>query len=84
MTHQEWYRTKKGLISTVYSAQKRKSKSRGMPSPTYSKDELSDWLYSNPLFHALFNNYVNNGYDSKLRPSVDRLDDNLSYCFENI
>jgi len=84
MLHQEWYRTKTGIISTIYSAQKRKSKDRGMELPSYTKQELSDWLYSKDTFHQLFNEYVNSGYSSKLRPSIDRIDDNKPYIFSNI
>ena len=84
MTHQEWYRTKAGIISTIYSAQKRKSIDRGMPTPSYSKEELREWLMSKELFHKLFNDYVNAGYESFSRPSIDRVDDNKPYTFDNI
>ena len=55
-----------------------------MPSPSYTKEELTDWLYSKTKFHDLFNDYVLSDYTSDKRPSIDRIDDNQGYSFGNI
>lgn len=80
----KYYRTKKGLISSIYGGQKGSSKRRGHHLPTYSKKELEDWVYSQPLFHVLFDNWKRLDYQKEYRPSVDRKDDALGYTMSNI
>ena len=50
----------------------------------YSKEEFRKWLYSQPLFFELYNNWVNNEYDKNLTPSVDRINSSISYKMSNI
>jgi hypothetical protein len=76
-------KTEKGVIRVIYKTQKLHSKDRGHPLPAYSKKELAEWMYKNG-FKELYNNWVKNGYDNKLKPSIDRLDDNKPYTFDNI
>ena len=52
--------------------------------PEYSKEEFRKWLYSQPLFFELYNNWVNNEYDKNLTPSVDRINSSISYKMSNI
>ena len=77
-------KTKIGVISQIYSGQKLSSKRRGHNPPTYTKQELSDWLMNDWLFDLLYTNWVNCGYITDIRPSVDRLDDIKGYTFSNI
>ena len=77
-------RTKKGMTGVMYDSQRSNSKTRGHPMPTYSKKELREWLYSQELFHHLYNLWVVSNYDKMLKPSVDRLEDDLPYSFSNI
>lgn len=77
-------RTKKGVINTIYRSQKSSSRHRGMPLPTYSIDWLSKWLIEQLLFHELYDRWVNSNYNKYCKPSVDRLDDSLSYTADNI
>lgn len=77
-------RTKKGLITNIYNHQKLKSKKRGYNLPTYSKQELKDWLFSQNNFHVLFDNWKISGFKKHLIPSVDRINDYQSYTMENI
>ena len=77
-------RTKKGLVGKIYGNQRSKSRLRGHPLPTYSKQELKEWLYSKPLFHLLYNNWKRLDYQKDYVPSVDRKDDYLSYSIANI
>lgn len=80
----DYYKTKNGVISRIYLAQKSNSKSRGHVPPAYSKDELKLWLHNNPMFHSLYDNWVLSDYDRFLKPSCDRLNERLPYSFSNI
>lgn len=73
-----------GLIAAIYSGQKQSSKARKHPPPAYSRDELTEWLYSKTSFNNLYDKWVESGFKRKLRPSCDRLDDNKGYSFDNI
>ena len=76
-------RTEKGVIRVIYKTQKSNSKRRGHNPPTYTKEELKEWLYKNG-FKKLYDEWVSSGYDKIKKPSVDRIDDFKSYSFENI
>lgn len=76
--------TKEGLVTKIYSHQKSSSKQRGHKSPAYSKQELSEWLQAQPLFHHLFHLWKVSNYDAMLVPSIDRIDNNIPYSFSNI
>jgi hypothetical protein len=76
-------RTEKGVIRVIYKTQKRNSKIRGHDGPSYSKQELSEWLYNNG-FKNLYYIWVDSGYKKDLKPSVDRIDDFKPYTLDNI
>jgi len=76
--------TKNNLICKIYNNQKVNSKRRKHPPPNYSRVELRDWLFSQQLFHELYNNWKNNNYISDLKPSLDRKNSYLSYTLKNI
>jgi len=78
------HQTKNGLISKIYTNQKCSSRKRGHKEPLYTKAELELWLLAKPLFHKLFNEWVNSGYDRMLSPSVDRKKDDQGYSFGKI
>jgi len=80
----EIIRTKKGLCATLYKTQKHSSKLRGQRPPDYTKEELRSWLYSQTMFHTLYSEWKNSGYQTLLRPSIDRLNEDTHYCFSNI
>ena len=77
-------RTKSGLVHKIYNSQKWNSKMRGHSSPTYSKDELHDWLYSQQLYHELYDNWKRLNFQKDYIPSVDRKDDTIGYAMDNI
>jgi hypothetical protein len=80
----ELRRTKLGLVSSIYGHQKASSIARGHNLPTYTKDELKDWLFSQELFHLLYNNWKILDYQKEYTPSVDRKDDYIGYTMSNI
>ncbi|MCK4706458.1 MAG: hypothetical protein KAT90_13340, partial [Gammaproteobacteria bacterium] len=64
-----YYRTKAGVASSIYGAQKDSSKRRGHPLPNYTKADFSKWLFSNKNFHILFDKWVTSGYLKNEKPS---------------
>jgi len=81
---QEFFRTKDGLIAKIYSSQRGNSKQRKHNPPTYTKQELKEWLFNQDLFHELFDKWVDSGYLKDLIPSVDRKKDDIEYTMDNI
>ncbi len=79
-----YQRTKKGLVVQIYSGQRASSKTRGHSMPEYTRLDLQAWLFEQELFHMLHKDWVESGYDRMLSPSVDRIDDDVHYKFDNI
>jgi hypothetical protein len=77
-------RTRKGFISKTYSSQKLRSKRRGHDLPSYTKEELFRWAFSQSEIISLWDNWVKSGYRKGLRPSIDRIDDSKHYSFDNV
>ncbi len=78
-------RTKLQIISKIYSAQKSTSKHRGHAEPKYTLDELTNYCMNNIEFHTIYDLWTeNNQQDKYMIPSIDRLDNNEGYSFENI
>ena len=77
-------RTKKGLSAQILQNQQRSSKKRNHPKLPYTLEQFRTWLYSQPNFEKLYNNWVKSNYKKNLIPSVDRLDDYKGYSFDNI
>lgn len=73
----------KGVLGEIYDTQKRHNKLRGHGEMPYSKAELKEWCIGNG-FNELFDNWSKSGNKSYLKPSVDRIDDNKGYSFDNI
>jgi hypothetical protein len=77
-------RTKNGVVTVMFSTQKISSIKRNHPKPSYSKQELKDWLFSQKVFHELYDNWVISGYDTYKKPSCDRKDDYKPYTLSNL
>jgi len=73
-----------GVISEIYHGQVARSKTRNHPLPTYTKQGLRSWMMSQKLFIHLYCDWVNSGYMTRFRPSIDRIDDYKGYSFDNI
>lgn len=80
----KYLHTKTGLITQIYGSQRKHSKKRGHPMPDYTKQQLTEWLLSQSLFHKLFNEWAKSGYDRLLIPSCDRKKNALPYTLGNI
>jgi hypothetical protein len=68
----------------MYSNQRKRAKRRKHPMPTYTADEFEEAILAMPLFHTLHSDWVLSGYNKQLVPSIDRLDDDISYTEDNI
>ncbi len=77
-------RTKKGLITRIYTMQISHSKKRGHLPPDYSKAQLSSWLYSQKLFHSLYQHWANSNFKKDFTPTCDRINDKNGYSLNNI
>lgn len=78
-----YYKTLPGLVTRIYNGEISASKQRGHSKPSYSKQELANWLYLQGL-NTLFNTWVKSNYDKNLSPSVDRITSTEGYTFNNI
>lgn len=76
-------KTQEGLVKKIYHNQRMTTGKMGRPAPNYSEKELYDWAVSKGL-EQMWQTWRNSGYDRWLSPSVDRLDNNLSYSLNNI
>ena len=76
--------TKNGLVNSIMKNQRKSCKIRGQEMPTYTLDELKSWVFSQPNFETLFNEWVASGFNRWKKPSIDRIDEKLSYNFSNI
>ena len=77
-------RTKHGLLSTMYNSQKLHSKTRGMPPPKYSLQELRSHFLNDSKFLALYAEWEKSNFKKDLKPSIDRLLNSNPYTIENI
>jgi len=76
--------TRDGFIASLYNSQVSRSKKRGHAKPSYTKSELSAWVYGQVNFDSLYLNWVNSGYSRDKAPSVDRADDYQGYSLSNL
>lgn len=75
----EYKYTFRGYLTQLYSSQKSSSKKRGHQPPNYTKEELGQWIKSQPNFQKLWDNWIMSNYDKMLFPSCDRTSDKLGY-----
>jgi len=79
-----FYRTEKGVLSSIYNSQKNSSIKRNHHQPMYTREQLFSWATSQKIFNELYNQWVASGFETSKRPSVDRLDESKGYSFDNI
>ena len=77
-------RSKHGVALGIMANQIESCKARGYTPPLYSFDELEAWLFSQPVFHSIYDAWVVSGYKKGFKPSVDRINDYISYRLDNI
>lgn len=52
--------------------------------PSYSRNELKEWIFNQAKFYKLYHDWVQSGFVSDLRPSIDRINNEKGYSFDNI
>jgi len=77
-------RSIKGKPRRIYAQQIVSSKGRGDSPPSYTSDELADWMLDQDLYHVIHRSWVASGYDRWLAPSVDRIKSDIGYTMSNI
>ncbi len=77
-------RSERGLCKGLLSNQKTKSKKRGHPPPAYTEEQLFQWMVAQSTFQKLYTAWVDAGYETSLKPSIDRIDDYQPYTLNNI
>lgn len=73
-----------GRLAHIYTTQRSRCLLKGWPLPTYTQQELIDWGMTNPKYLTIYAAWKDSNYLKNLTPSIDRLDDYISYCFSNI
>jgi hypothetical protein len=81
---EKYRRSLKGLVNRMYKGQCIYSKERGHPVPEYSRKEFIDYAIIHPKVIELYEEWVKKDYNTWYRPSVDRLNDDLPYTWDNI
>lgn len=82
--NQDYSKSHKGLIKRIYKHQIRNCKERQHPLPNYTEEELLAWYIADNKHLQLHQTWLDSGCDKELTPSIDRLDNNRSYTFDNI
>ena len=72
-----------GLIKKIYHNQHKTCKRMGRAMPSYTEKELFAWAMQHDLM-KLWQTWTDSGHDVWLSPSVDRLDNTISYTLTNI
>lgn len=76
-------RSLKGLSSVMMCHMTYRSKLKGFKF-NISLDEFREWLFSQTHFQKLYADWKDSNYDIQKRPSIDRVDNNRGYTFNNI
>jgi len=77
-------RTKEGVVTKIYAAQRASSRVRDHLMPSYSLAELKKWALAKSVFHELYIAWVKSDYKKEAVPSFDRLNDYKPYSLDNL
>ena len=80
---QDYRRSYKGKLIGLYKTQKCNSKRRGHLLPSYSFEEFQLWA-EKMGYAKLHLAWEASGYQRRMAPSTDRINDSLPYSFENM
>jgi len=78
-----YYKTEIGLLRNRFSKFKYKSKLRGHTKPLMTFESFKSWCYKKG-YKNLFRDWADSDYKTELSPSVDRINPNIGYTFENM
>jgi len=80
----KFIRTKEGTAYRIYKKQVQKSGLRGHVPPSYTLEEFKAWLFSQDIFHVIFEAWECGGYQHLECVSCDREDRFKPYTFDNM
>ena len=83
-TQLKFIRTKEGTSYRIYKKQVQKSGLRGHIPPSYTLEEFRAWLFSQEIFHVIFEAWERGGHQHLECVSCDREDRFKPYTFDNI
>ena len=72
------------ILGEMFYKQIERSKKHTYKTVSYTKSELIAWGLLQPNVYNLFTAWIESGHIKSLRPSVDRVDANKGYAFDNI
>lgn len=72
------------ILAVIYERQVSHSIERGHPAPAYDLEQLAVWMHNQPHREGIWLAYVASGYQTALKPSIDRIDDNRPYVLDNL
>jgi len=81
---QKYRHTPKGVLTNLYGKMKKRNKKRGFGDLPFSLEEFHDRYLYDFSFLQLFNLWKNSNYQKKNKPSIDRINPNFGYSFENM
>ena len=81
---QKFRKTKKGVLTNLYNKMKERAIKRGMNIPDFTLSEFHSIYLEDSKFNRLFAEWELSGYDTLKKPSVDRINNKLSYTLKNI
>lgn len=76
--------TPRGWCKTTFNTMRANSKRRNMPGPDFTYQEFANFIEQQPHFYMLFDNWKKSDFDRWYRPSLDRIDNNKRYSFDNV
>lgn len=79
-----YYSSPNGVLSQIYRSQVNTSKLRGHNPPEYTRREFTDRFINDSKFIGIYSEWIKSGKNRYKKPSFDRIDDSIGYCFENI
>lgn len=80
----EYTKTEFGFLNKLYYAMASRNREKGFGELPFSVQEFTTKFIKHYSFVKLFENYKNSGFDRGLAPSIDRINPNLGYFYENM
>lgn len=81
---QIYRRTPKGVLTNLYSKMKDRNIKKGFGKLDFSLKDLHKKYLEDKEFLRIYQRWADGGYETKLKPSFDRMNPTLGYTIENI
>src|SRR5690625_897008 len=77
-------RTPKGVLTVLYSKMRERTRNRNLPTIDFSLEEFHEMYLCDSHFLSLYDEWVNSGFDTYKKPSIDRKNNHKGYTKDNI